>query len=103
MADGAKLSAASKSSRRWFAAACAGLWAVYAILAWCAVSNENATFDEPNHAIVGWFMLHRGDFRLRQDRHPGDFANYFYDRSPDAVLGGTIYLYRFNKSMFPAH
>ncbi|HTW93322.1 MAG TPA: hypothetical protein VMD30_00925 [Tepidisphaeraceae bacterium] len=56
--------------RAWAAILCVFLWTIYGILAWCAVRTKSATFDEPSHAVLGWFMLHRADFRLGPDVPP---------------------------------
>jgi hypothetical protein len=49
---------------------CAVLCAVFAAIAWTAVSGKSATWDEPSHAATGWLMLWRGDYRLSPDVPP---------------------------------
>ena len=49
---------------------CAALCAIFAVVAWRAVSGKSATADEPNHVVTGYFMLWQHDFRLSPDVPP---------------------------------
>ena len=60
----------SKSSSALAAVACGALCAVFAAVAWAAVSGKSATMDEPSHAAVGWLDLYRRDFRMSPDVPP---------------------------------
>jgi hypothetical protein len=46
---------------------CGVLCAIFAAVAWSAVSGKSATADEPTHAVTGWFDLWRADYRLVPD------------------------------------
>jgi hypothetical protein len=49
---------------------CGGLCAVFAAVAWTAVSGKSATWDEPSHAATGWMMRWQGDYRFSPDVPP---------------------------------
>jgi hypothetical protein len=49
---------------------CGLLCLIFAVVAWSAIRGKSATWDEPTHALTGWLMLHRGDYRLSPDVPP---------------------------------
>jgi len=57
-------------SPRLGAIGCILLVAIFAAVAWSAVSGKSATWDEPGHTVAGWFMLWQRDFRISPDVPP---------------------------------
>ena len=51
-------------------AICSLLCALFAVVAWAAVSGKSATSDEPSHAAIGWLMTWRHDYRVSPDVPP---------------------------------
>ena len=49
---------------------CAALLAVFAFVAWLAVSSKSPTYDEPLHAVGAWLHLHERDFRVNPEDPP---------------------------------
>ncbi|MGA2231224.1 MAG: hypothetical protein ABSH22_10030, partial [Tepidisphaeraceae bacterium] len=74
------------SSRVWTILICAGLCILYAAVSWTAISNKSATWDEPGHAVTGWLMLWRHDYRLSPDVPPLWEDWVALPTSPDALL-----------------
>jgi hypothetical protein len=49
---------------------CGSLCIIFTVVSWCAVRGKSATWDEPSHALTGWLMLNRQDYRLSPDVPP---------------------------------
>jgi hypothetical protein len=46
------------------------LCVIFACVSWRAARTKSATMDEPSHAMTGWLMLYRRDYRLSPDVPP---------------------------------